>query len=253
MKEIQFHIIKNTIPLLEKSIGRFCDVLEKPYWSNDEAGGQPRYKSPTSGHFQLLMAVKTVSTFNAILCLFEKGYIQEIGALLRIIEECNAKILCIEEAHTKEVLNAEQKKIINEYFEYDIRSSKDIFRDKWFANMARVFASQARFLTENTTNKDSHTTQQNAQAIYDSYSGYVHGFYPQVMELYDYNISSFQLNGMADDKGMIGAISSSVVRSINVFAQISFRFGLPELKDELVKNRNIFIKSEAYSGNKEIE
>jgi len=250
-KDVKFHIIKNTIPLFEKSIGNFCNVLEKPYWSSDESGGQPRYKNPNSGHFQLLMAVKIVSTFNAILCLYEKGYIQEIGALLRIIEECIAKILCIEEAHAKKGLNSEQAKIINEYFEYDIRSSKDIFRDKWFANMTKVFASQARYLTENSTNKDSYTAQQYAQAIYDSYTGYIHGFYPQVMELYDYNISSFKLNGITDDpkdKGMIEAISSSIVRSLNVFAQISIRFGFPVLKDELIKNRDIFIKSEAYSG-----
>ena len=69
------------------------------------------------------------------------------------------------------------------------------------------------------------------------------------MELYDYNVASFKLHGMSDDpkyKGMISALSSAILRSLNVFAQIAMRFGLLNLKNELIKNRDIFMQSEAY-------
>ncbi len=249
MIESQFHILRNTLPLFESSINKFCDVLEKPIWSQDQNEGQPRYKNPHSGHFQLLMAVKIVSTLNAILCLLKEGHVQEVGALLRIIDECNAKICCMEEAHNK-TLSSVHEEIINGYFKYDIRSANDILEQKkWWVSMREVFASQTRFLSEGTPNKDVHGIQQNIQGIYDVHTGYVHGFYPHIMELYDYNIKSFKLNGILDEPRhgeMMRAVSSAISRSFNTFAQISTRFGLSDLRNELIKSRDIFHESEAY-------
>ncbi len=244
-------IFANVIPLFEKSVTLISGQLEKPSWSGDEiVGYQPRFANPNSGHFQLLMAAKTVSTLNAVINLLKDGYIQEIGILLRVIDECNAKILCIEEAHVEKILTAEQKKIINEYFQFDIRNVDDISNtDKWWINMKKVFASEAHFLSEGTPNKDIHKILENCKIIYDVYTGYVHGFYPHVMELYDTNKGEFQMKGLPNTKyhqDMSSAVASSILRTFNVFAQISLRFNLIELRKELIDNRDKFIETQEY-------
>ena len=82
MNESKLQIFTNVIPLFEKSIALFSGKLEKPSWSGDEHDGyQPRFANPNSGHFQLLMAVKIVSTLNAVICLLKEGYVQEVGIL----------------------------------------------------------------------------------------------------------------------------------------------------------------------------
>lgn len=200
------------------------------------------------------MAVKIVSTLNAVINLLKKGYIQEIGILLRVVDECNAKILCIEEAHVKQTLTSEQKKTINEYFQFDIRKVEDVFSsDKWWVNMNKVFASQARFLSEGTPNKDICSILEKCKIIYNVFTGYVHGFYPHVMELYDMDQKKFRISGLpkhAHDEGMFKAVASAVLRAFNIFAQLAARFNLSALREELIKKRNIFMESEAYKEQK---
>jgi len=252
MSESNLRIFTNVLLLFEKSVALFSGKLEKPSWSGDEHNGyQPRFANPNSGHFQLLMAVKIVSTLNAVICLLKEGYVQEVGILLRVIDECSAKILCVEEAHVKRALTSEQKKIINEYFQFDIRKVEDISSsDKWWVDMKKVFASQARFLSEGTPNKDVHSILEMCKVLYNVYTGYVHGFYPHVMELYDTDKKLFRMNGLLDTRyyqDMVMGVSSAILRVFNIFAQIAPRFDLLELRKELIDNRNIFIKSEAYN------
>jgi len=248
--EIRIHIIENVMPLLERSVNSFYSVLSKAELVGVQEKVQPRFVEPHSGHFMLLMAVKSVSTLNAIICLIKAGYVQEVGILYRVLIECNAKILCIEEAHTKGVLNAEQKKIVDDYFENDIRSAEDIINgNNWWVDMKKVNASQARFLSEGTGNKDVHTIRTHIQTIYDAFSGYVHGLYSHIMELNDVNTGTFTLKGCSPRvDGMLDVVSSGVLQTLNTFSQIALRLGLSELKKELIYNRDVFIKSEAYCG-----
>lgn len=246
MSETDLQIFTNILSLFERAVTLFSCELEEPSWSGDEDDGyQPRFANPTSGHFQLLMAVKIVSALNAAITLLKDRYVQEVGILLRVIDEYSAKILCIEEAHVKRTLTAEQKKIIDEYFQFDIRRVEDISKkNKWWVNMNGVFASQARFLSEGTPNKDTHSISKKCKIIHDVYTGYVHGFYPQVMELYDMDKKSFQMKGLLNVRqyqGMLMAFSSSIIRSFNVFAQMATRLNLSELREKLMNERNIFI------------
>lgn len=247
--ESKLQIVRNVIPLFEKSLSSFSGAVEKPIWDGNEEDFQPRFNGPNSGHFQLLMVAKLLSTLNAILYLLEKEYAQEVGVLVRVAEECLAKILFIEEAHLKKELNSEQKKLIDEYFKFDIRSCDDILNgNKWWVDMKRVFASNARYLSDGTPNKDVCGIQKNVKAIYDTYSGYVHGFYPHVMELYDMEKRAFEVNGCGAirQREMLSPVSSLVLRTFNVLAQIAPNFNCMPIRDELIKNRDLFMATEAY-------
>ncbi len=251
-EEVKIHIIENVMPLLEKAVNSFHASISKPRLIGDEKDGfQPRFLEPNSGHFMLLMSVKIVSTLNATVCLLKGGYVQEVGVLLRVVDECVAKVLCIEEAHTKGVLNSEQKKIVDDYFKNDIRNIEDLIAgSSWWVDMKKINASGARYLSEGTPNKDVHTIQKHIQTIYDTLTGYVHGFYSHIMELYDSNDELFRLKGLTGTSrvnGTLPMVSSAVLRTLNTFSQIALRFNLVELRKELIQNRDIFMTSEAYT------
>ncbi len=255
MSDTKLHILENTVLLLENTIPEFEKILEKPSMVRNENGEYyPRFLNPNSGHFQLLMAVKIVSTLNGILCLLKNDLIQEVAVLVRIVDECSAKICCIQEAHFKQKLTAEQKKIIDGYFEYDIKSLDDLKnKDKWWINMDKVFASHARFLSEGTPNKNVSGILENIKTIYEMFHGYTHGFYTHIMELYDPSIQKYRMNGVSNPHfrdPIIWTVASIVLRSLNVFSIIASQLGLEELRLKLIENRDIFMKSEAYKREK---
>jgi hypothetical protein len=251
MNTTKLHILKNTIILLENSILEFEKKVGKPSFISDGTGRYyPRFLEPNSQHFQFLMAVKIVSTLNGILCLLKENYIQEAAALVRIVDECSAKICCIQEAHINQSLNAEQSNIIDGYFEYDLKSVDDLKnKEKWWCNMDRVFASHARFLSKGTSNKDVAGIQDGCRTLYDAFTGYIHGFYSHIMELYNHHQESYNMKGVSDPfylNPMYWTVASVVLRSLNVFAIIAAQLGLEDLRKRLIENRDIFINSEAY-------
>ena len=251
MNTTKLHILENTVSLLANSIVEFEKKLSKPVLICNERGEYyPRFSQPHSGHFQFLMAVKIVSTLNGIICLLRDDFIQEVAVLVRIVDECSAKICCIQEAHSNQNLNSTQSDIVDGYFEYDLQSVDDLKnKEKWWVNMEKVFASHARFLSQGTPNKDVAGIQKNCRILYDAFTGYIHGFYSQIMELYDSRQKLYSVKGVHDPfflDPMYWTVASVVLRSINVFAVIAAQLELNDLRTELIENRDIFIDSEAY-------
>lgn len=85
--ETKLQIIKDVIPLLEKSIYMFCDKISKPSCITDKGNTFPRYQNPISLHFQILQAIRIVSGLNASVCLLNSGYTQETGVIVRTIAQ----------------------------------------------------------------------------------------------------------------------------------------------------------------------
>lgn len=247
----KLQIIKGVVKILDKAVSIFCENIDKPVWVMDNGNIFPRYKSPTSLNFQVLMAVRVVSGINASLCLIEGGYTQETGVIIRTIEEFISKIIFVYEMHAKGVATIEQRKLINEFFNCDVRSLRDIFDgfDFW-VKMDKVFASYARTLSEGTEDKDTSSLQKGLRVIYDTYSGYVHGFYPHIMEMYEGGTAArFRTSGMPDTPRvdeMIRAVASSVHRALNTFVLIADGISRIDLRGELIDKRNEFQKSKAY-------
>lgn len=250
--EKNLSIIKDVMPLLEKAANVFCSKIDSPSLIPCENDFVVRYVNPTSLHVQILMAVRIVSGINACIVLVEHGYAQEIGVLIRTIEEFLLKINFINEAHEKKILTKEQEKFINEYFKDDIRSEKDVFdRKNVWIDMDKVCASFARFVSEGTNNRDIHGLQIKLRAVYDVYSHYVHGGYGCIMEMYNSSIDSFTLNGMKGTRrisGILGggALASCIVRALNTFGQIALNVNEKLLFKELIEKRREVWQSDLY-------
>jgi hypothetical protein len=195
-----------------------------------------------------------VSGINACCHLLEHGYVQETGVILRTIDEFLSKITCIHEFHENKKISPVHKKIVDEYFKIDIRSRGDLGKIKGFwLSMRKVISSASRFICSGTKGADVAKFADMAETIHDGLSGYTHGFYSHVMEIYDGYEKKFQMKGDVDSRRVDemlgrGALAAYVHRSANIFALIAKELEMPELFSELIKIRKEFETSEAYFG-----
>ncbi|MCB9772234.1 MAG: hypothetical protein H6754_06750 [Candidatus Omnitrophica bacterium] len=243
--------IKDSADFFEYCVNIFCNKLEKPNWviKNENAGF--RYKNPTLEHFQMLMAVKIVSTLHASVCLLKEGHCQEAGVLVRVITELTAKILCAEEAYENKDLGTMRTKLEKEYFQHDITCEEDLFNNqKWWVSMDSIHSAYAKSIVKNTKAKDSHGFMKMAKAVYDIYTGYVHGFYSSIMETYEGRTERFSMNNLKDtirQAEMVGGVFRTLVPIFSAFLSISKRLGLKELENEITIKWKSFIASAEYT------
>lgn len=241
------------IQILEKAADRFATALGKPLILPEKGKERVRYADPDSRHFQVLKAVRVVSGLRASMILLETGHTQEIGVLLRTIQEFLEDITYVQEAHETGQPTAGQKDIINHFFESDLKTTKEMLEGQ--PKLKRVghkekVSSQSRFFSP-VANSDH--VRHMLNAIYNGLSGYVHGDYPQIMELYEANLSGgsekFRMRGMlgtAKIKPFQRQIACYIHRSLNIFSVIAKVLGLNELSNSLIEQRKTFEKTVAY-------
>ena len=141
--------------------------------------------------------VRLVSTLYATRLLLNHGFVQEVGALKRGLDEIQDDILFLwsgiddQSPLHREFLDA----FFEEEFDADTalestQKRKMIPRSKIRAHNARVIANfrGAPF--------DQSRTTEVLRTINKAYSGYVHAASPQIMELYGGNPPHFHMSGM---------------------------------------------------------
>ncbi len=234
-------VLKSAIELLENSIDSFHAKLGSPYFIFEKGKKRFEYTLPTSLHFQFLKAVRVVSGLNAIMYLLEEGYGQEIGVLARTVFDFLDEIKYIQEAHEVGKQTAGQKKIVDDFFASTLKTADELMQNLDKSNRVgkkEIIASITRLLSK-FINPDRMSKIQ--QVLHQVYSGYVHGDYPQIMELYDGHINKFRLRGMLDTpliEGYRKVFAGLVHRSLNEFGILALGFGISGLKEDIIKKRN---------------
>jgi len=187
------NIYKKSIQRLEEIIGHFESELEKPTIINGKYG----YKSPTLKHICFLKGVRIISGLNALLVLCQAGYVTEMGVLLRTIGECINDIYFLLEHYPRK--RPEVEKYIAAFLNENVDELKIVEDEKKRTKRTKartIIASRVRFLSEHM---NLHIDGEIVYKNYDTYSGYVHACYPNIMELYDNGESSkFYISGLKD-------------------------------------------------------
>lgn len=245
--------ILELIQILEKATHRFVTTFGKPLALPETDKERFRYANPDSRHFQVLKAVRIVSGLRACMALLRVGHTQEIGVLLRTIQDFTEDIQYVQEAHETGQRTAGQQRIMDHFFKSDLKSTEEMLDNQ--SKLQRVtrkekVASQARLFNP-VQNPDR--TQRMLNAIGDGLSGYVHGDYPQIMELYEADLDGgperFRMRGMLGTpkiKPFRQQIGFYVHRSLNTFAVIAKVLNLSDLFEDLVEKRKTFEKTAAY-------
>jgi hypothetical protein len=131
-----------------------------------------------------LKNVKCVSTLYGILSLLKAGHAQEANALIRIVGDCANEVLYL---LTPKGENGEydknQMKFLNDFFQEEFNRPHDPLgseqkRDQ--VGIAKIHAGFGKMLGEIL---NPHDAAEMARTEHKTFSGYIHGAYPHIMEM----------------------------------------------------------------------
>jgi hypothetical protein len=228
--------LSNRVVPLERFVELLSSQLEAPVFfrSADEAGF--RFRNPDYRHFVLLRVCRMVSGLNAALALARSGYPQEIGVILRTVIEYFTQVeyvLLHRDPTGKPVGNAAE--FTTDYFRDDRRTGPTAQSKRVKLNQKDVHNAVGRSLDEFTP-KDIHqrTASQLMSHVYLVFSNYVHGRYPESMDLFGGRPGHFHLRGMRGtpkDNENVEVIDTLIASVSNCLMQIVQSFQLYELVD----------------------
>jgi len=227
------HRVEARFPMPE-----LVDVNGSPQW---------RYPEMTVEHMCLLRCVRIVSAFNAIRGMLVAGYVQEIPVLLRTIDEFQEDIVFLIEGYPAEELGNQQQKFMLEMGKEEYCAPDSPFATKVARNpptRKKIKSAVARSLSPVVNPSDS---KEASHVATDCLSGYVHGAYPHIMELYGGPPphSRFHMTGMLGTPRMrtcASTVAMYLQRTGPVLGFMCRAFGMEEDCQNLYHMKNWFVK-----------
>lgn len=241
--------ISGCVSILQRALDAFDQRIGRPEFITEPGLERFRYKNPDSCTFQVIKCVRVISAYNASICLLREGYVQEVGALIRMILEFLHDIDFIQQGINSGQMTDKQKEMLTLFFQDDLRTSEQLLSThskRPAVIRSKVYALIAKFL--NPKNPDR--VQRIVRILEETYSGYIHGSYPHVMELYAGDSWRFYTKGMPDTPRhveFIRALAKSLPQALNQFAEIAHSLGFNDLFTELVEKRKELETSELYA------
>lgn len=143
-----------------------------------------------------LKGVKAVSTLNGALILLKYGFTQEVGALCRMVDEACNEILFLIKPEDKNILSKHQKQFLDSFYQEEFSDVGNILKahnPRHTVPSQKIHASLAKSIFSSINPSDA---QAMTSVVQKTLSGYIHGAYPQIMEMYGGNPPHFHIEGM---------------------------------------------------------
>ncbi len=162
-----------------------------------------RYTQPTALHFCLLMLVKGVSAVNACILLARGGFIQEACVIMRTVVEAYTKVNYILSGIKDGVLAPKQSSFLEKFFN-DFERGTTVRTGAPNVRQKDIHDEIGRFLHESLEAADAQMAEQGIPAssmmsnIYRVFSNYVHGGYPEIIDLWGGAPGRFHMQGMSE-------------------------------------------------------
>lgn len=230
--------LENAVHALSVSIGK-ADLI------NDPNLPRFRYSHLTIQHVCLLRSVRIVSALNALLVLWQKGFVQEMGVLYRTIAEFLNDIMFMLEEYPSATLTPNQQRFIDVFSKEEFEDSSSAILKSVSRNTVprnKIRSAVSRMLSNGVNPHDLHeilTTEES------SFAGYIHGAYPHIMELYGGDSPKFHMNGMLDTPRIDESrkqIEIYLDRSICLLGHMCFLFKLNDSFVQIDERRKVLEK-----------
>jgi hypothetical protein len=183
--------------ILERFITAFGDTFNAPilYHSGKEHYGF-RFGAPDVRHFCLLKGVRALSAWRASAVLARQGYVQEVFVLLRTLAEFTTHIDYVLVARNKDGTPTEEAAAYLQAFFADFarNDETDFGRIKLRQGAVHKVVGET-FDAEKGEMVDP--TERMFSRVYRTLSNYVHGRYPEIMDLYGGAPPRWHASGMS--------------------------------------------------------
>lgn len=189
-------LLEDTAIAIEQCIQELAENFERPYLN--EQNGYPafRHKSKHDLLASYLKGVRIVSNFNAALVLLRAGHVQEVYVLCRAIDEAAEDITFLATPLGENGASDDQKRFVNEFFQEEFSDPSNPVKSQ--QKRDRVSRKRIHAALSRLPVKESNPSrmQEIASTLHHTYSGFVHGAYGHIMELYGGNPGRFHTSGM---------------------------------------------------------
>lgn len=194
-----------------------------------------------------LKGVKLVSTLNAAVVLFRHGYAQGVGALCRMADDFFFEIMFFVKPLGDNGPSKDQQRMFDDFFREEFEDPDDPMGTGKDRNNVPRRKINAAFGHIAKGELNPHDAQHTVSAIHKVLSGYIHGAYPHIMEMYGGNPACFHMSGMLGTPRILeweDQLITYVYRAIMATEVISRKLVLPDIEKGI---RSLLVEYETYS------
>jgi hypothetical protein len=161
-----------------------ADQIDPPVFINIKGLWAWRYQKLTESLACFLKGVKIVSSLNACIVLLQAGCVQEIYALCRMINDYIDEIFFLLIPQDGEIFSKEQLQFLSDFFQEEFDEPANPLKSIQKRNNVPVQKIHATFGKIAKSEINPSDAQEMLRTIHKAYSGYVHGAYPHIMEMF---------------------------------------------------------------------
>jgi hypothetical protein len=223
IKDIYQPFINQLEGLVQQLDSEFEKPIAIPYGDHFVFRHRPQVRSDILASY--LKLVRIVSLLNAGLNLMEKGFVQEIYILCRAIDEAAEDITFFALKMGETGTSPKQMKMLKEFYQEQLENPTDplssISRDRVGRKDIRAAISNIPIEAA-----DSHTMRVVTKSLFEVFSGFVHGAYVHIMEMYGGRTPKYHMRGMPDSPYMIDCVdnfANHLYRSVIVVESVASR------------------------------
>lgn len=218
-----------TISKLENWIERIEKNLPKPVFIN----GTFQYEEVDVKHVAFLKAVRAVSSLHSLPILYEKGLVIDAGTIIRCITDCLNEIFFLFEGYPQ--ITPRAAKFIEHFKSTAYNSAQQ--------NPPTVPSKKIRSALVRLTQKHASSPPDKMQSdllrVYETFSGYVHSNYSQIMEIYNGHEQKFFTSGIPDPVALNkrNRLVEGVFEKTKItLSFLAMQFEMNEIADEIMNS-----------------
>ncbi|HEY8606590.1 MAG TPA: hypothetical protein VIM12_05690 [Noviherbaspirillum sp.] len=231
---------------MEKTLESFSASVPPPTMVSTPMGLAVRYREKTLQQAIILKLVRILSGVHAMRLLIMNGFVQEQAVLQRVQDEFDEDVLLL-------VLGAVrgETKLHEEYLagfweeEFDKATALESSQRRPMVPRKRIRAYIAEQL-HGSSGVDRRQLVELNRTLYTSYSGYVHGGAPHILDMYGGNPPRFHVRGMAGTRRHRehrDDLWNYVYRAILSFAFAAAAFEREQMRLGIAQYADAFAKS----------
>lgn len=189
------HLYDQALSLMESTVHAFASQLPPPQLVQLGAATEFRYVEQHIQQAIVLKLARLVSALRAARLLMQNGFVQEQGALQRMIDDTQEDVVFLVMGAQENGFTDLHKGFLDAFWEEELSDPDNPLsgHDRSSTPRHKIRAATSKLSTPNVP---ASTMIDNRRAIQKTYSGYVHGASPHIMDMYGGNPPSFHMAGL---------------------------------------------------------
>lgn len=203
------NLYKEILIVLERAFYILENKIDKPTFIKRGSYHVFRYADQSIESAIIQKLARIVSGLNASLSLLSGGFVQELGALFRTLDEFNEDIIFLCQAIQSGKVSELHKKYLDSFYqeEFDKPDNATESTQKRPTVPRKKIQAAISNMPESELNPSDH--KEVLRTISQAYSGYVHGASCHIMEMYGGNTPHYHISGMLGTPRVVASIKDA--------------------------------------------